>query len=157
MKIDPRFEELYRSEYPAVFRAAFVLCRDRGAAEDAAQEAFARALARWRRLRDEPWAAAWVTTTAMNAARRSMRRRGDIGLSGSVRGVDHEDEMDLWQSIRALSARQQEAVVLHYVTDLRVADVARAMGCAEGTVKAHLSKARMALRTRLEGVGDGQR
>jgi RNA polymerase sigma-70 factor (ECF subfamily) len=157
LKIDPRFEELYRSEYPAVFRAAFVLCRDGSAAEDAAQEAFAKALARWRRLRDEPWAAGWVMTTAMNVARRGLRRRPEIERRDPVPARDHEDEMDLWREISALPARQQEAVVLHYMGDLPISDVARAMGCQEGTVKAHLWRAREALRTRMEGVGDGRR
>jgi RNA polymerase sigma-70 factor (ECF subfamily) len=45
-------------------------------------------------------------------------------------------------------------VVLHYAMDLPVAEAARLMRCAEGTVKAHLSKARTALRGRLEGVLD---
>jgi RNA polymerase sigma-70 factor (ECF subfamily) len=62
--------------------------------------------------------------------------------------------MDLWRIIRSLPRRQQEAVVLRYVADLPVAGVAAAMGCAEGTAKAHLARAREALRIELEGVRD---
>jgi RNA polymerase sigma-70 factor, ECF subfamily len=52
---------------------------------------------------------------------------------------------------RALPRRQREAVTLHYLVDLPVAQVARLMGCREGTVKAHLAHARKALRAQLEG------
>ena len=41
-------------------------------------------------------------------------------------------------------------MILHYGMDLTLTDVGSAMGCAEGTVKAHLAKAREGLRRRLE-------
>ena len=153
MKVDRGFEELYRSEFHTVFRAVFALCGDASVAEEATQEAFARALARWRRLRDRPWAAGWVTTTAMNAARRSLRRRMvPPPPAGEERDVDAS--VDLWRQVRVLPARQQEAVVLHYVMDLSVADTAAVMRCESGTVKAHLARARVALRTQLEETHD---
>jgi RNA polymerase sigma-70 factor (ECF subfamily) len=60
----------------------------------------------------------------------------------------------VWLAVRRLPRRQQEAVVLFYLTDLPLAAVAGAMGCAEGTAKAHLARAREALRVSLEGVRD---
>ncbi len=156
MTVDPRFEELYRAEYSLVFRCAYVLCGDRTAAEEAAQEAFARALARWSRLRDKPWAAGWVTTTALNVARRNLRRRPEAGPElGSPPGR-REDErldeaLDLWRAVRALPDRQREALVLYYIADRPIQEVALLMKCAEGTVKAHLAKARAALREVLGG------
>jgi RNA polymerase sigma-70 factor (ECF subfamily) len=144
--IDPGFRELYEREFPAVFRAVFLLCGDRQLAEDAAQEAFARALARWRRLRDQPWAAGWVTTTAFNVARRQLRKRPTMSV-GPDAGQEspHDERLDLHAAIRALPTRQQEAVALHYLLDLPVAQTAAAMGCDEGTVKSHLHRARSAL------------
>ena len=153
MRVDPRFAELYEAEFQTIFRTVFLLCGDRAAAEDATQEAFARALERWRRLRDQPWVAGWITTTAMNAARRGFRRRPDPPAP-LPREADMEASWDLWRAVRALPARQQEAVVLHYAIGLPVAEVAQAMGCGEGTVKAHLSRARDALRGRLQEARD---
>lgn len=75
VKVDPRFVELYESEHDRVFQITLVLCRDRGLAEDATQEAFARALERWPRLSERSWVAGWVTSTALNVARRALRRR----------------------------------------------------------------------------------
>ena len=156
MRIDERFQELYRAEFEAVFRAVFLACGDRSVAEDATQEAFARALERWGRLRDRPWVAGWVATTAMNTARRMLRRRRvvDTRQGSDGPGDDLDAAEDVRRAVRTLPPRQREAVVLHYAMDLPVAEVARLMRCAEGTVKAHLSKARESLRGRLEGVRD---
>jgi RNA polymerase sigma-70 factor (ECF subfamily) len=153
VRVDLEFEELYRREHGAVFRTVYALCGDRSAAEDATQEAFARALERWRRLRDRPWVAGWITATALNAARRAMRRSRPASAP-QPRDGDLDRAADLWRVVRSLPRRQQEAVVLRYVADLPVAGVAAAMGCAEGTAKAHLARARAALRSQLEGVRD---
>ena len=58
---DPEFEALYRREFLAVFRTVYLLAGTREVAEDATQEAFARALERWSRLRGQTWAGGWVT------------------------------------------------------------------------------------------------
>jgi RNA polymerase sigma factor (sigma-70 family) len=153
VRIGPDFEDLYRREHATVFRAVLALCEQRALAEDCTQEAFARALERWRRLGDRPWVAGWITVTAMNVARRAMRR------ARTARPVDAPPDdpelaVDLWRALRSLPRRQQEATVLRYVRDLPLADVAAAMGCAEGTAKSHLARAREALREQLEGVRD---
>ena len=154
MSIDERFEELYAEEFGAVFRAAYLLCGDRSVAEDATQEAFARALERWRRLRDRSWAGGWVMVTALNVTRRAMRRgRPDPGPEARA-PADIDRSVDLWRAVRALPPRQQEAVALRYVADLPVAGVAAAMRCSEGAVKSHLARARRALREQLEDVRD---
>jgi RNA polymerase sigma-70 factor (ECF subfamily) len=142
VSVDPRFEELYEREFASVYRAALLLCGDRQMAEDVTQEAFARALVRWRRLSGETWAAGWVMTTAMNGARRAMRRRPSVAPAAPPGEADHDARMDLTSAIRQLPARQQEAIALHYLLDLAVVDTAAAMGVGEGTVKTHLSRAR---------------
>jgi RNA polymerase sigma-70 factor (ECF subfamily) len=154
VKVDPKFVELYDSEHERVFKVTLALCRDRGLAEDATQEAFARALERWPRLRDRPWAGGWVMRISLNVARRALRHRATL-----IRHREDEDPggasaTELWQVVGLLPKRQREAVVLHYVVDLSVSDVAAAMGCREGTVKAHLAQARATLRNHLEGARD---
>jgi RNA polymerase sigma-70 factor (ECF subfamily) len=150
------FVQLYQAEHDKVLRATWAFWGDREVAEDATQEAFVRALERWPRLRDQPWVTGWVTSTALNAARRLQRRRRwlhwvETATVKAAMGVDAAGAVELWQVVRALPRRQREAVTLHYLADLPVAEVARLMGCREGTVKAHLAHARKALRAQLEG------
>jgi RNA polymerase sigma-70 factor, ECF subfamily len=149
------FAELYKAEHDRVFQVAYALSGDAATAEDATQEAFVRALERWDRLRDQPWAAGWVTTTAVNLARRMLRRRRWMFRVGSS-AIDPaaDGALDLWRAVKRLPRRQQQAVTLYYVLDLPVAQVATVMGCREGTVKAHLARAREELRTWLEGAPD---
>ncbi len=136
-----------------MFLACYAACGDRETAEDATQEAFARALERWARLADRPWAPGWVMTTGLNVARRMQRRR-PRRLPDQQGAPQSEDSVDLWEVVRALPRRQRQAVVLHYAGDLRISEIARVMKCAEGTVKAHLARARESLRARLEDVPD---
>ncbi len=149
------FGDFYRGEFPQVYRAAYAVTGDGEVAFDLAQEAFARAYARWRRLSREEWAGGWVMTTALNLAKRRFRRQEpalpepDPRVAASPR----LDRIDLVRALRALPSRQRQALVLHYVGDLDTVAVAHVMGITEGTVKAHLAQGRAALRKKLE-VGD---
>ncbi len=62
----------------------------------------------------------------------------------------------LWALVRGLPDQQRRAVVLHYVGDLSVADVADAMECSEGSVKTHLSRARAQLAERYAADSEGR-
>jgi RNA polymerase sigma-70 factor (ECF subfamily) len=149
------FAQLYQAEHARVFRVIWAFCGDRTIAEDATQEAFVRALERWPRLREQPWVAGWIITTALNVARRLQRRQWSHWVESAPVGMGRSADagaVELWQVVRGLPRRQREAVALHYLADLPVAEVARLMGCREGTVKAHLAHARAALRAQLEGA-----
>jgi RNA polymerase sigma factor (sigma-70 family) len=144
VSVDPTFQILYEREFPHVMRAVFLVSGDPQLAEDAAQEAFARALVRWRRIGSQPWVGGWVTTTALNIARKQLRRR-PVHVREESTPPDDAELLDLRGAMRRLPARQQEAVALHYLLDLPVAEAAAVMACDEGTVKTHLSRARRTL------------
>jgi RNA polymerase sigma-70 factor, ECF subfamily len=150
MGADPEFAQVYREEYGQVCKTVFLLTADWPMAEDATQEAFARALARWGRLRQQRWIGGWITTTALNVARRSMRKRPSISPDVSGPDASPEELMDVHRVVRGLPPRQQEAVLLYYLADRPLSEVAEAMACREGTVKAHLDKARRSMRSALE-------
>ena len=64
---------------------------------------------------------------------------------------DHREAYDtLAEALRALPARQREAFTLRVLEDCDVATTARIMGCSEGSVKTHLSRARDTLQKRVE-------
>jgi RNA polymerase sigma-70 factor, ECF subfamily len=144
------FEDFYRAHFDRVFEAAYAFSGQREIAQDVTQDAFSRAFARWRRPGRQTWAAGWVMTTALNSCRRQSRMsRPILPPPPSERGPS-PDRVALLTALRSLPERQRQATVLQYIGDLPVAAVAELMGLSEGAVKAHLSKARTALRTSLE-------
>lgn len=154
------FTKFYLEEYGQVFSTTYLLVRDRAAAEDVTQESFARALARWRRLRLEPWAGAWVMRTAINLCRRRFRQDGRLVPlserpdSGDHHASDSDQAIDLWSAVAHLPVRQQQAIVLHYRADLPVDVIANVMGCRASSVRAHLTRGREGLRRALGGEND---
>ena len=147
------FEDFYLNEYQQIFRAAYLLVGSREGAQDATQEAFKRAFARWGRLRKHPWAGGWVMTTALNLCKRQLQdanrdlspalERPDLMTAPSAR-------VDVVDALRKLPHRQQQATVLYYVGDLPLPVIGDLMGITEGAVKAHLAQARKTLRRLLE-------
>ncbi len=148
---DADFAAMYETHFQTVVRSPYLATNDLSLAEEAAQESFARALERWSRLRGAPWAPAWVARTAMNYGLRMARRRTRERAS-VTRSVDDAPsvELDIALAVRSLPRRQREAITLHYLVDLPIAEVARAMRCSEGAVKTHLHRARQALRIAVE-------
>jgi RNA polymerase sigma factor (sigma-70 family) len=88
-----------------------------------------------------------VSTLRQRAAEaRAVLRLGSRRPEAEPLAAEHAA---FWAEVRLLPRRQAQVIALHYVYDLGVADVAATLGCAEGTVKVHLSRARAALAQRL--------
>ena len=163
---DGSFEEAFPNLFLVAFRVTRRLLPDTARAEDAAAEAMARALVRWRRLRTldhaEPWVARVATNLALDEIRRQRRRRvlawpEDDRLAGRVSpgsgssdpGEDAAVRLALGAALSALSTRQREVIALRYLADLDEAQVSRALGISVNSVKKHASRGRAALRERL--------
>ena len=58
------------------------------------------------------------------------------------------------EAVRALPARQAQAIALHYLEDRSVADIAEILECSESTVKVHLHKGRTKLARRFSATGE---
>ncbi len=166
--------EFVQTEYPGLVGAVALLSGSRAAAEDAVQEALARAWERSNRGQAVQNLAAWVTTVSLNLARSALRRlraerRARTRLAGGASvgpsTAVTPDLVDLERAIRGLPRRQREATVLRYYLDLDVVEVAEVMGAPEGTVKSLLHRARRSMAAVLgerdaeskEAAGDGER
>jgi RNA polymerase sigma-70 factor, ECF subfamily len=153
------FDLFCRQHYPVVYRAALMLSSKKEIAEDATQEAFSRAFARWGRLSRQQWAAGWVMTTALNLCRRHLKNSRRVDPEGShdpgeVSGPTPQ-RADLFSALRELPSRQQQVVILHYFGDLSVHTVAELMNLTDGTVKSYLFRARTTMKQSLS-IDDGE-
>lgn len=145
------FEEGYARLAPVAYRAAFRLLGDREAALDVAQDSMARLVPRWAEVARHPTPEGWAATVATRLVlggwrKRSGHRPAPTSGTESPEGPAVE-RADLVAALRGLPQRQREVAVLLYVADLPVASVAAALGCSDGSVKQHASRARTALRS----------
>ena len=153
------FEQFFAQHFDAVRRSLAVSLGDAALAEEFAQEAFTRALRRWRVVADHDRPATWVYVVAVRAAgRRFSDDRRPSPWTPSVEAPDVVGSvtttLSLRDALRSLAPRQRLAVVLRYLADLPLADVAEVMGCSVGTVKSTLHTALGHLRVELEESGD---
>jgi RNA polymerase sigma-70 factor, ECF subfamily len=156
------FEHFYLREYRGVVELAYALSGNRAGAEDIAQEAFLRAHRDWQRVGHYQHPGAWVRRVAANLATSAVRRRL-IEARALARFWARQEpslvelpasQADFWRAVRSLPRRQAQVVALHYLEDLSVVEVARVLGCAEGTVKAHLHTGRETLARRLALIAE---
>lgn len=148
------YTAFYRRELPAlVALAAAIAGSDR--AEEVAQEALLKAHREWDRIARYDKPGAWARRVTINLATSARRRRGAETRALQRVATRRQlpappPEVDgFWALVRTLPHRQAAAVALHYLDDLTIAEMADALGCAEGTAKAHLHKARTSLAHRL--------
>ena len=147
------FDDFYAREYGRIVALGFALTGDRGAAEDAAQDAFLAAHREWDRIGRYDRPGAWVRRVVLNRAKtRSVRRgRESRALARFAAGEpaaveDRADDPDaFWGAVRTLPARQRQCVVLHYVDDLDAAEIGAVLELAPSTVRVHLHRARARL------------
>lgn len=150
-------EQFISTNYERVRRSLAVALNDRSRAEELTQEAFAQAWRRWPSVAQMERPVSWVYVVAMNRVRREFRRdqrRSAIADRVAAPPPIAADpahavvtSLTLHSALDELSPRQRAAVVLRYLADLTVPEVAAAMGCAEGTVKStlHTALARLQL------------
>jgi RNA polymerase sigma factor (sigma-70 family) len=151
------------------FRFAEIALRHRDDALDAVQDAMMKMLA-YRSHPPSEWSPLFWSILRNRIV--DLQRRGLFRLRWLVPGSSgddgepldwaddspdpsrNNDSREAWTRISAalgrLPARQREAFTLRVLEELDVADTARAMGCSEGSVKTHLSRARDALQKQLE-------
>jgi len=151
------FEELYTSAFGRLVGQLFLITGNLHEAEEVVQEAFTRAAGRWPRLRDYDQPEMWVRRVAINLAtdgRRRARRRLamlaqlDAEAAAVVPPIS-VDGLAVAAALAGLPRRHRQVVVLHYLLDLPVQEVARQLALPVGTVKSRLARARSALAMQL--------
>ncbi|TCO53055.1 SigE family RNA polymerase sigma factor [Actinocrispum wychmicini] len=147
------FEEFYTHCVRRLTGQLYLVTGDLQEAQDVVQEAFVRAWTHRGKLRRDAGPEAWVRTTAGRLAisrwrkhTRALHAWRSLGrLQPPTAAGPRPDAVALADALQHLPARQRLAVVLFYVCDLTVEQIAHAAGMASGTVKTHLSRGRAAL------------
>lgn len=159
--MDHDFASLYQSRFADLAAQLYAFTGNASETHDLVQEAFIRAWQRWDKVGRYEDPVAWVRRVAWNLAMTRHRRwkilqrlpdhsppppSPDVGL----------DRMVLVQALRRLPPQQRRALVLHYVADMSVADIAQEMEAPEGTVKSWLHRGRAELAAQMSETAEGR-
>ncbi len=152
------------NEYPGLVGALFLVCGDRAMAEDAVQEALARAWERSEHGERIESLRAWVTKVALNVMRSGFRRLGAERRARARLESATEPPLpdpsaaaiDVRRALAALPRRQREATVLRYYLDMDLGEISSVLGVTEGATKTTLFRARRALASSLGESDDAE-
>lgn len=150
-------DTIFRLHFGRLVRALTLVSGDRERAADAVQEAFVKAHLRRRKLEryDDP--VGWIRRVAINRLRdehrRDDRKRAaidragrDLSPDGTTSSDAGRDDRPLMDLLSTLPRQQRLCLALHYVDELSVAEIGRALEISEGAVKFHLHQGRERLR-----------
>jgi RNA polymerase sigma-70 factor (ECF subfamily) len=157
------FDAFYLANFDRFIVQLHAYTADMGTAQDVVQEAFARALQRWSRVSTYDNPEAWVRRVAWNLATSNWRRIARFNTFMRKQTVEKHvaepspDRVMLVKALATLPESQRRAVVLHYLGDLSVNDIAQQERVAPGTVKSWLHRGRTALAAALSEYRDSQK
>lgn len=152
------FDEFVNARAGALLRLAYLLTGERHAAEDLLQDVLEQVYVRWPTVHTsaEAYSRQALVHRATNRWRWRLRRR-EQPLGDHDRPAPDASERVVVRdavltALRQLPARQRAAVVLRFLEDQPVSEVARILGCSEGAVKSHTARALERLRGVLTGT-----
>ena len=151
-KTQSSFEAMVHAHSSDLYRFAYWLCRDRGVAEDLVQEAFTRAWANWKDVRDEKAAKGWLLTILHHEHARLFEKKrieiSDEDLTDLVVAaeIDVLGELEMRDALWKLPEGFREPLLLQVLGGFTCAEIATMVNLSEMNVMQRLTRARTALR-----------
>jgi RNA polymerase sigma-70 factor (ECF subfamily) len=154
IEVSRGFDEFFAAEYRSLLALATALCGSRALGEDVVQDTMFAASRQWRKVSryDDPacWARRVVVRRCSNVRRgrlRESRALERVAGRRETRGVTlpNLEHDSFWAAVRALPRRQRACIVLHYLDDLDISEIATTLGIADATVRVHLHAGRQTL------------
>lgn len=138
------FEDFYRRHRDRLWRALAVTLRNTHLASEAIDEAMTRAFERWDTVAGYDNPAGWCYRVGLNWATSRLRKasRESVGDSIERSYVDEEvADPAITAALHRLSVNHREVIVMRYLLDWPIADIAAALDVPPGTVKSRLHRA----------------
>jgi RNA polymerase sigma-70 factor (ECF subfamily) len=146
------FEALIAEFERPLFLYLLQVVRDREQAVELLQETWMRALKTFRKLKDPSAVRSWLYTLAHGIAvdhirhnqvrNRAEERYADACETVATPDLDAITAAELRDTLAHLSAEHREVLVLHFLDDFPIAEIAAILGCPQGTVKSRIHHAK---------------
>jgi len=155
------FTELCRRYYPAVVAIAHSVLGDRHLAEDAAQEAFAKAAVELPKLKKQSRFAGWLAVICRNVARDMARRAENLHTTEDLsmmaaKSRDDDSTEAIVEAISKLSASARELVFLRYYDGMSYEQISSVLGISEQAINGRLRRAKRKMADFLRRTGFGE-
>ena len=142
-----------------LFRTCYLILKDKGDAEDVVQESLVRVFKNIKYFREDSQLYTWIYQIALNLSRDILRKKVNfLSLEDEWIGEDDPnleiekriDKEVLKKELKALNLIYNEVLVLFYLRDFSIKEIAQSLETTEGTIKSRLSRGRKILKMRLE-------
>jgi len=155
------FTELCHRYYPAMVAIAHSILGDRHLAEDAAQQAFAKAAVKLPQLKKESQFAGWLAVICRNAARdmarntEKLRTTEDLSMVAAKSETDDDAEV-VRKALKRLSAPAREVIFLRYYDGMSYEKISAVLGISEQAINGRLRRAKKKMADYLRRNGFGE-
>ncbi len=150
-------DDLYKMYSSQALKTAYLITNDIYIAEDVVQETFIQCYRSIKSLRDnkafKPWFYKILTRLSyreIKKAKKLLPVENIFEKSESSFYDKYSDDNILFEHINKLSLKHRTTIILYYYNDMSIKEIAKSMGCYEGTVKSRLSSARRQLKEALQ-------
>jgi RNA polymerase sigma-70 factor, ECF subfamily len=151
---------LYDRHVDRVFRLAFRMCGDEERARELTQRAFIRVFERLRQFRGHAALSSWIHRVAMSVIMNGLRSDARSGRRNAPLELAHKEAAwpqlpepglreRLHAAIDTLTEQRRTVFLMHDLEGYTHEEIGEMLGIAAGTSKAHLHRARVALRAEL--------
>lgn len=161
------FEDLVAAmERPLLYYAASIT-GNQDSGLDVLQEVWIKAFRGISKLKDPGALRSWLYSITHGIAvdrirRNTARERAEQVELEDFQEADEpsfaaEDAAAIHRALSELGLKHREVLVLHFLDDLSIAEIAKVVGCSEGTVKSRIHYAKQAMKEILSGGDYGKR
>ena len=155
------FTELCRRYYPAMVAIAHSVLGDRHLAEDAAQQAFAKAAVKLPQLKKESRFAGWLAVICRNVARDMLRRAENYRTAEDLSTIaansnDDDTTETVREALSKISASARELVFLRYYDGMSYEQISAVLGISEQAINGRLRRAKKKMADYLRRNGFGE-
>jgi RNA polymerase sigma-70 factor, ECF subfamily len=160
------FEQLIKHESDKLYKTAYLYVRNKEDALDVLQETVCKAFVGIHKLKEPKYFSTWLVKILIRTAYEVLQKNKKTVLTGEAfihsltENTVHspEEDLDLTYAISNLDQNYQSVIILFYFHDLSIKSIAETLDKPEGTIKTYLHRAKIELKSLLEGAGAyGQR
>lgn len=140
-----------------LYKTAYLYVKNQHDASDIFQETVYKSFISINKLKKPEYFKTWITKILINNINDKFRKSSKVVLVDGAEyqtncqdTIDTVSSIDLYNAVDNLSGKHKTAIILRYIQDMPIKDIAKVMSCSENTVKSHIHRALKSLRINLK-------